>query len=149
MKIRLVLSKKDKEKVNKRYNTALDWRLLSYCLTTSYNWIVPNRKDFTNDIRVAVSEKDEECYGWFKFGMSIYVNPAKNETIDEFIKTLFHEFCHWHQYWVKDRSYESMVFKSPKKWSMDQCEEEAEKWETIGKNAFTIYNLLQEGKELV
>jgi hypothetical protein len=116
MKIRLTVSKQDKELVNKQYGVNLDWNLLSYCLTTSYNWIVPNRKTHTNNIRVA----------------------------------LFHEFCHWNQYWIDDRSHVNMVTKRPDgKWGIDECEEEAQKWEIIGKKALIMYNLLKEGKELL
>ena len=150
MKIRLTISREDKEVVNEQYGVNLDWNLLSYCLTTSYNWIVPNRKTHTNNIRVALKGKEDGCVGWFKYGQTLYIIPELNETLNDFVETLFHEFCHWNQYWIDDRSHVHMVTKrSNGQWGSTECEKEAQKWEVIGKNALVMYNMLKEGKELL
>lgn len=150
MKLRLTISKEDKKIVNEQYGVNLDWNLLSYCLTTTYNWVIPNRKPHTNNIRVAIKGREEGCVGWFNYGQTLYVLPNQNKTLSDFIETLFHEFCHWNQYWIDGRSCSSMVTKRPSdKWGMDECEKEAQKWEIIGKKSLIMYNNLKESKELL
>ena len=73
----------------------------------------------------------------------------KNETIEEFMHTLFHEFQHWHQYWIDNRQWDRIGRTFPDtRWDSDDAEEEAEIWELIGHNTFKMYNQLEQCYEL-
>ena len=68
----------------------------------------------------------------FNVGETIYVNLENNETFEEFIQTIFHEFRHWVQFKIDKRPAASMISKRKKGWDMEQAELEAESWEKIG-----------------
>jgi hypothetical protein len=147
MKIRLRLNDKDNEKAIAKYNVSTDWKLLSYCLTTAYNWIKPNRSKSTTNIYVKIRE-DDSLAGWYNYSNTLYININNNETYEEFVKTIFHEFCHWKQYMIDNRPSNSMVAKRPNKWDCEDAELEAENWELIGIKALEIYNCLSYSKNI-
>lgn len=141
MRILLKPAKRDIEKIEEKYKCNLDWKLLSHCLTTSYNWLVPNKTRATYNISVRV-KYDENLAGWYYYGETIYVNLGHNDTFEEFIQTIFHEFRHWMQFKIEKRAANSMVSKRKKGWSVKEAELEAESWEKIGEKVFEIYNIL-------
>ena len=141
MKIQLKPSKKDIEKIEEKYERNLDWKLLSHCLTTTYDWIFANRSRAKHSITVKI-KYDETLAGWYYYGETIYVNLENNETFEEFIQTIFHEFRHWVQFKIDKRPAASMISKRKKGWDMEQAELEAESWEKIGEKIFEMYKLL-------
>ena len=153
MQITLSPSKQDRKIFNNVYDREVDWRLLSYCMTLVYNWSIPNRQAVSNIIRVKAFESDTDentdLVGYFYFGKTIYINVDNCPTYKLFVGTIFHEFCHWYQYWIIGRSHIHMVSERPvDKWNVKQCEGEAENWEKIGLKAIRIYNELEECKKL-
>jgi hypothetical protein len=151
MLFKLNVNAKDRDAINAKYGREIDWALMSHCLSTIYNWSVPNRKKHTENIRIKLVYDDkngERLFGWFYYGKTIYICINRNNTYVSFIKTVFHEFCHWNQYWVDGRSAHHMVTKRRDKWGKDDAEREAEIWEIIGKKAIRLYNILEETKSL-
>lgn len=145
MRIKFKISKQDNEKLTNKYQCNIDWKLLSHSATSAFNWIKPNRYD---DAIIIVRIRDKEALaGWYDYGQSLYINLDNNSDINDFIKTLFHEFRHWMQFKIEKRPAHSLVTKRGKLWDCDNAEEEATAWENIGEKIFDIYNTLSYIKE--
>ena len=147
MIIQLKPSNKDLEKIESKYKCNLDWKLLSHCLTSTYNWIFPNRSKATHTIYIKI-QHDEDLAGWYYYGSSIYINLKHNKKFEDFIQTIFHEFRHWVQFKISKRSATSMVTKRKKGWDIGEAELEAEAWEKIGEKIFEMYTLLDYSKSI-
>lgn len=143
MKIQFRVNKNDAKLIYKTYRKKIDWKQLSHAFTSAYNWICPNRSSKTITLYVKVRDCPEEYAGWFNYSNTLYVSASLNNCLEEFIRTVFHEFCHWRQYWVEKRSANSIVGKrGNNKWDSDNAEYEAEQWEILGEKIFEMYNIL-------
>jgi len=145
MQIQFKIDKKDDDVLFVKYDTRIDWKLLSYSATSAYNWIIPNRSSKINSIPIRL-KKTDGLAGWFNYGQSLYINLDYNEDLSEFIRTLFHELRHWIQFHIDKRPAHSLVTKKEKHWCCENAEKEAQDWEEIGEKILDIYNILAYSK---
>lgn len=139
MQIKFNINEKDTKKIE--HLGEIDWKRLSYATTLAYNWCKPNRVTQTYRLPIKIKESPGLA-GWYSYGNTLYVNLEFIENLDDFLRTVFHEFRHWVQYKIEKRSSFSLVTKRKNGWDMDNAESEAETWEKIGIKIFEIYNIL-------
>ncbi|HAW81710.1 MAG TPA: hypothetical protein DCX27_19630, partial [Balneola sp.] len=125
----------------------------SQCITHTYNWSIPNRRDYEKRIRLRVYDNTEEetrgMAGYFNYGHTLYLNIDLHSNYRDLTHTLFHEFFHWNQFWIDERPPNRMTnVYSDKVWDYENAEDEAEEWALIGHFTFDTYLNMMKSREI-
>lgn len=146
--------KKERDRLNEAYGEEFDWALMSQCITSTYNCAIPNRRNYEQRIRLkiydrSISDETSDLAGYFNYGHTLYLNIDLHNTFRDLSYTLFHEFYHWHQFWIDNRAASRMTNAySSNIWDADDAENEAEEWALIGHFTFDTYINLTKCKKI-